>query len=276
MRVRPAMWSLRYASEIDGSLPEYLSPSSLSVFQRCPRQYQHSRVEGLRDPDTFFTIRGKIMHGILERLHNLPGAQRTHERARTFIEPSFADHLTDQSREDMMRAGKGGERELRSAVDRQLANYFLMEDPSKVRSEGVEREINENLGSVPVKGIIDRLDREPDGSLSIVDYKSGHMPRQDEVDSKVANTELYAGLVQAATGELPKRIRLFHTGHSAIIEHPVTPVAISKRIRGAEAAWDGIQKSYDRGDFVALPSKENCMWCPHQKTCKRNGVDVPY
>ena len=61
-------------------------------------------------------------------------------------------------------------------AERLLGKYFAMEDPTQVHAIGIELRLEAEVGGVSLRGIIDRLDLLPDGSLRVVDYKSGRSP----------------------------------------------------------------------------------------------------
>ena len=51
--------------------------------------------------------------------------------------------------------------------------YFELEDPTTVRPIGLELRLAATVGSVQLRGIIDRLELDEDGELVITDYKTG-------------------------------------------------------------------------------------------------------
>ena len=64
------------------------------------------------------------------------------------------------------------------------------------------------LGSVPFRGVIDRVEVEADG-LAISDYKSGRAPNPRFAEERLSQVLLYAAAVEAELGPLAeKRLRL--------------------------------------------------------------------
>ena len=57
-----------------------------------------------------------------------------------------------------------------------MDNYFALEDPNEVTPVGIELILEARLGDVRLRGILDRLDRTPEGELVVVDYKTGRAP----------------------------------------------------------------------------------------------------
>lgn len=258
----------------DNPLPAALSPSRLSDFQSCPRRYQHAAIDRIPQPATYATVKGILVHHVFEHLFALAPAARTPDAARAGIDAAEAATFTDKvvadiGLDDEMRA------RLRREVLEIIDTYFTMEDPRAVSIEGVELRVTEQLDGAPVLGILDRLDRAPDGALEIVDYKTGSVPRRDFDSQTFANTELYAALCEASTGERPARIRLMYVSHGASLERPVTEPVLRARARAAADAWRRITAYYEAGEFPATPSARACRFCSFRDRCTSAGVAVP-
>jgi len=255
-------------------LPRSLSPSRLADFQSCPRRFQHASIDRIPQPATYATVKGNFVHSILEHLFSLPARERTIDAARGFIPLAREEELTEQAKVDIDFSPEV-EATLLSETETILVRYFAMEDPTRVTSEGVELNIEVTVDEVPLRGILDRLDREEDGSLTIVDYKTGGLPNRDFDAQTFANTELYAALTVAARGETPVRIRLYYVAHGQVIERTVSDVVIAARREAAVKAWRRINDYYTQGEFPATPSRSSCRFCAYKEICKKNGVPVP-
>jgi putative RecB family exonuclease len=254
-------------------LPSALSPSRLADFQACPRRYQHASIERIPQPASYATAKGRFVHYVFEHLFLLPADERTLDAARRFVEPAQAEILTDDVRREINLDDAMLERLLRE-TEAIITRYFEMEDPSKVASEGVELRIGVDVAGAPLFGILDRLDRDPDGTLTIVDYKTGSLPNRNYDSQTFANTELYAALCEAELGERPTSIRLMYVTHGESIERPVSIVNVNARARAAVGAWTKINRYYADGDFPATPSKNACRFCSFKDLCRSNGVAV--
>jgi putative RecB family exonuclease len=127
-----------------------------------------------------------------------------------------------------------------------LSATSALEDPREIRTEGVELKVRAELDGAPVLGIIDRLDRESDGTLSIVDYKTGALPNRDYDAKTFANAEVYAALCEEHLGERPQQLRLLYVAHGQAITRTVTPVAVKARRRSAAQAWSAIVAHHER------------------------------
>jgi putative RecB family exonuclease len=258
----------------DQPLPQSLSPSRLSDFQACPRRYQHASIERIPQPATYATAKGRFVHYVFERLHQLASDERTIERAREFLTSAQEEILTEDVRREIGLDDAMMQR-LQTESDTIIVRYFEMEDPTLVHHEGVELRIGVDVKGTPLYGILDRLDRNEDGSLTIVDYKTGGLPNRNYDSHTFANAELYAALCEAHLGERPTTIRLMYVAHGQSIERPVSEVVANARAQAAAGAWSRITRYYDEGDFPATPSANACRFCAFKDRCRANGVAVP-
>ncbi len=258
----------------DQPLPASLSPSRLSDFQECPRRYQHGAVERLPQPASYASAKGRFVHYVFEQLFLVPPVERTLDRARSFVESAVATILTDEVRADI-GLDEAMLALLHSEADAIIVRYFEMEDPREVTSEGVELRLGVDVDGAPLFGILDRLDRDEEGALRIVDYKTGSLPNRRYDTQTFANTELYAALCEAKLGERPSSIRLMYVAHGQSIDRPVTDVVTRARASAAARAWTKIKGYYDEGAFPATPSIHACRFCAFKDLCRSEGVPVP-
>jgi putative RecB family exonuclease len=242
---------------LDGALPAHLSPSRLQDFGACPRRYQHAAIDKIPQPATYATTKGRLVHHVLEHLFALEPAERTPAAARALVPGAVEATLTESVRADI---------EADEATEARLA---------AVRAEGVELRLTADVEGAPLLGILDRLDREENGELTVVDYKTGAVPRRDYDSATFANADLYATLCERALGERPASVRLLYISRGATLERPVSERVIRARSAAAAAAWIRIGRFYDAGEFPATPSPSACKFCAYRQRCRDAGVKVP-
>ena len=263
-------------------LPRALSPSRLNDFQSCPRKYEYSAVRKLPQPASYASVKGRFVHAILEHLYQLPAPERTIEMAHSFIPLATDSELTADVRADL-HYDEALEAKLLAETDAILRTYFDMEDPTSVTivpykdSDGVEIKMFADYEGAPLYGILDRLDRDDEGNLVIVDYKTGSVPRGDYISSAFANSAIYAVLCEQLLGEMPARIRLLYIATGDVLERSTKEVFPAARAQAAAKAWVNIKKAHEAGNFVPNPSPNNCRWCPadYKDRCRADGYPIP-
>jgi putative RecB family exonuclease len=255
-------------------LPRSLSPSRLSDFQACPKRYQYASIERIPQPASYASAKGRFAHYVFEQLFNLRAEERTIEKAREAIPAAIDEILTDDVRLDIAMDDEMMTR-LLTETDQIITTYFAMEDPTQITSEGVELRLGVTINGAPLFGILDRLDRDADGSLTIVDYKTGGLPNRNFDSQTFANAELYAALCEVGLGEKATKIRLMYVAKGESIERNVSDVVVRARSQSAANAWEKINRHYNDGEFPATPSVRSCRFCAYKDLCRGEGVAVP-
>ena len=151
--------------------PFYLSPSSIAVFKQCRQRYKFLHIDKLGDkygkPRPYFTMANHVHAALKEFLSLQPVRLRTTATAEELLRKNWQRyHLGFRDKDDELRWVEKAMAQLRSFVSNQDvgAQPIMME-------ELVEAEINTGL---VLRGRIDRVDKQPDGSLHIIDYKTGN------------------------------------------------------------------------------------------------------
>lgn len=167
----------RVSTPVDGvDVLGALSPSRAADFMSCPLLYRFRTVDRLPEPPSPDAARGTLVHKVLEDLFDLPAAERTPERARDLLVPSW-EGLLEQEAEiaDMLAGGEGETVDLQAWFDScgvVLDRYFDLEDPRRLEPADRELYVEALLDSkLLLRGFVDRLDVADDGRIRVVDYK---------------------------------------------------------------------------------------------------------
>ena len=123
-----------------------------------------------------------------------------------------------------------------------------------------------------LRGIIDRLDRLPDGSFVICDYKTGSAPREKYEKAKMLGVDAYALLVERVLGVRPAAVRLLYLGDGIAIT--CRPSEQNTRFIETKvgAIWQTIQRANATDAFKPKPGPL-CNWCGFQAWCPSFGGD---
>ncbi|HEX4699011.1 MAG TPA: PD-(D/E)XK nuclease family protein, partial [Actinomycetes bacterium] len=76
--------------------PASLSPSRASDFMNCPLLYRFRVVDRLPERPSPAATRGTVVHAVLERLFELPAAERVPARAYALIQPEWERLLEEE------------------------------------------------------------------------------------------------------------------------------------------------------------------------------------
>lgn len=246
-------------------VPSSLSPSRVSSFTSCPMQFRFSSVQRLPEPPGRATTRGSVVHLALEKLFELPATGRTRSALADALDAALDEYATHPDytglRLDEQEADAFA-RECQALT----ARYFDMEDPTTVRAVGLELRMAAMVGSLELRGIIDRLDLDDDGELVVTDYKTGRPPSGNYEQKSLAGVHFYSFLCEAVLGRRPARIRLMYLSTGETIE--TIPSAQSVRFieTRTSAVWKAVERACTTGDFRPNQSRL-CDWCSFRTWC---------
>lgn len=247
--------------------PPYLSPSSSSTFNSCPKRWSFRYIERLPDPPGEAAIAGTFAHHVLELLMEEPGPERTIDRAKIIareVWPETAELA------DFVALGfdETEQRRFRWLAWTAIEGLWKLENPAEVIVVANEQKVDTHLGDVPFRGIVDRLERSDSSSgapLVVSDYKSGRAPSARFASGRLEQVLLYAAAVEASTGERPASARLLYLGQH-IIETEVTTDALSAAVGSLSDTWAAVNTAVETSTFDARPGPL-CGWCPYAESC---------
>jgi putative RecB family exonuclease len=268
----------------DASAPDWsLSPSRALDFKNCALLYRFRVIDRLPEPPSLDAARGTVVHGVLEKLFDLPAAGRTVAAATDLVEPEWrellADNpdlaaLVDEGVEECADGSAGLVALLDSTRDL-LASYFSLEDPRRL--EPAEREVlvETTLPSgVRLKGFVDRLDRSAAGDLRVVDYKTGRSPHESFEGKALFQLRFYALTLWRSTGVLPRLLRLYYLRNREVMDYAPDTGDLEGLERQLEALAVAIGRARETGDWRHKQSKL-CDWCSFQSLCPAFGGTPP-
>ncbi len=247
--------------------PPYLSPSSASTFRSCPRRWKFRYIDRLPDPAGEAAIAGTFAHRVLELLMAEPGESRTTDRAREIartVWPETAEH------EDFLALAldDAQERRFRWLAWTAIEGLWSLENPAEIEVVANEQKMDTQLGDVPFRGIVDRLERESSDyatGLVVSDYKSGRAPARRYANDRLEQVLLYAAAVEASTGERPQAARLLYLGQ-CIIETKVTDRLLEAAVGALGDTWTTLNEAAEHQLYEASPGPL-CGWCPYAGEC---------
>jgi putative RecB family exonuclease len=157
--------------------PEHLSPSGWSLWQQCPRAWAAKYVDGIDPPVGWQAEVGTFAHEVLDRMMQRSRSYRTIPGARTLARKAWGTTPTKS-----IARGEITEAEFKRRAWHAITGLWGLEEPAEVDVVATEREFNWREGDVPMKVIVDRIDRHGRDSLtpglSVVDYKTGRLPKK--------------------------------------------------------------------------------------------------
>ncbi len=228
-------------------------------------QFRFSSVQRLPEPPGVATTRGTIVHRALELLFERPKA----DRMRSALEDTLSVALDEYSTHpDYVGLHLGDDDRVRFGQDctKLIDRYFDMEDPTTIDAIGLEVRMAADVGSLELRGIIDRLELDANGDLVVTDYKTGRAPSGRYEQKSLAGVHFYSFLCEAVLGRRPSKIRLMYLSSGETIE--TVPSAQSVRFidTRTNAVWKAVERACTTGDFRPNRSRL-CDWCSFTAWC---------
>ena len=241
----------------------------------CPLLYRFRVIDRLPEPPTTATARGTLVHAALERLFDLPAADRTRETARTLVIPEWERLAAAAPDLAGLFPDEASLASWLTSATAILDSYFTMEDPRRLEPAERECYVETTLeGGLRLRGYIDRLDVAPSGDIRIVDYKTGRAPREAYEGSALFQMKFYALVIWRLRGQIPKLLQLMYLAEGEVLRYSPDESDLLATERKVSALWKAIERARDTADWRPRPSKL-CDWCNHKALCPEFGGTPP-
>lgn len=232
-------------------------------------------VDRIPEPPSPAATLGTLVHAVLEQLYDLPATGRTPSAASTMVEPMWREMVTKNPELAQLHADATAERIWLDDARTRLDRYFTMENPQRLEPAAREEFVEYELEDGPrLRGVIDRVDVAPDGSIRIVDYKSGKAPRPQYGHAAKFQMRFYALLVERLRGRRPALLQLLYLRDGGTVVMRPTAADLELVEHEIRELWDDIMQAARSGNFRPSPSKL-CGWCSFQSICPQFGGTPP-
>lgn len=250
--------------------PPRLSPSGAGTFRQCPRRWRFRYIDRLQDPPGEDALAGSFAHRVLELLLQRQPEHRTVEEARLIARTEWPE---TEALSDYQALGHNEEesRRFRWKAWTAIEGLWDLEEPAEVNVRATEQDVEAELGGVPFRGIVDRIEEEGDGMV-VTDYKSGKAPSPRFRRSRLDQVLLYAAAVEASTGEMPVRARLLYLGQRTV-GMDVNREEIETVTEKLACTWSEIHTACADDEFEPRTGPL-CGWCPYVSMCPQGSAEV--
>ena len=186
-----------------------LSASDIDTYRICPLKYKFARVFRIPQEPTIHQRFGIVVHQVLERFHTQGGgslAQLMELFEASWRRSGFGD--TDDEQQFRVRAVEALER------------YWAEDRRSDAEPVWFERSFAFRLGPHLLRGRVDRVDRHPDGTYELIDYKTGKSKTEEDLREDIQLSLYQMGARESWRLETSAQSYLYVlTGEKVPVEH---------------------------------------------------------
>ena len=243
-----------------------LSPSRASQFKTCPQQFKFANVDKLKEPTNEVQAKGTAVHQALEDLFELPKEDRDTEKLHNLFRAAWTKVRRTDEHHNLF-SSVDEEREWGVDGLKLLNNYMSMEDPKSFDPLERERWVRGTIEDLNLRGILDRMDRNQNGELIIVDYKSGKAPSEKYKEPRFFALKLYALLIRDELGITPIELKLIYLKNSTIHTLKVDNKMLDEVKNEILDIWGDIKLAFEENNFPATKNALCKNWCYYKPIC---------
>jgi putative RecB family exonuclease len=252
-----------------------LSPSRAGDFRQCPLMFRLRVVDQIPEPPSAAATLGTLVHSVLEDLFDLPASERTVEAATARLEPTWSAMRAKAPELKALHDSPAREGAWLAEAGTRIATYFTLENPGRLEPAAREEFVEWQLPDGPLlRGVIDRVDVAPDGSIRVVDYKTGKSPAPQYGSQAKFQMRFYALLVERLRGRRPSVLQLLYLKDGAsVVLHP-TEQDLDQIEHEVRSLWNDIVTAATTSTWRTRRSAL-CGWCSFQALCPEFGGTPP-
>lgn len=253
-----------------------LSASMISSFFQCPADWLMDSfiLPKMDHEEPIHFVRGHIFHDTMEAFFSIPKEERNPQKlsqiTMSVIKEDYKASLEDK--ETMAWVKEALQGYLAAGFEYKDVNVAqIVKQAGKAPELGVEMFVKGKLGNTDrqVVGFVDRIDQLPDGSLQVVDYKSGKKIHPFDPEKEIGDNNNFGYWRQ----QLAYTMLLEQAGHNvggAILEFPIARGVVSvdvnnsklrKQVEADFEAVDAALTECIEANLFPFHGHFFCKWC---------------
>lgn len=235
------------------------SPTKFATYLRCPLQYEFTYVKKLSKlygrARAYHSLGGSV-HRALETLHSQGGVEEVSE-----------EQLLEKFRQTWVSKGYDSADEERSHFEagHEMIREFYAAAKEEMPRETIltEKMLKQDRGPYILSGKIDRLDRLEDGTLEIVDYKSGRGELEERDVALDMGLMVYETLVRSKYPDAPVQVSI----HALRINKRVSLRRSDEESGEVAGFLDRLAAEIIATSFFPGRPIEDCPDCNYRRIC---------
>mgnify|MGYP001612065343 FL=1 len=265
------------AKPAPAGMPAHFSFTQLKAFATCPLQYRFAHILHIPVKGSASFSFGKTMHLALQRFYQKIIELNSQEQGDLFTTPTeskIKEQVRIPSLEELLNLyefawiddwyeSKKQKEEYYAKGKKILKDFY---EKSEWRApKFLEAGFHLKIGEYRLRGQIDRIDPLPDGTIELIDYKTGSPKKQN--DLKLEDKEqllIYQLAAVESLQEKPSLLSFYYLDNNTKVSFLGTSAELAKIKEKITAEIEAIRAS----DFPPKPSVFNCGHCDFKGICE--------
>ena len=246
----------------------YLSYSQIETFKMCPLHYKLRYILGILTPASPSLSFGATIHLVLKEAYKLKsqGEKINQNKLFQLLEKNWLreGYIDKRYEQEMKKRGK-----------KYLEDYYEKEFTKDIKPLLLEQAFTLPLktqnGFLRIGGKIDRVDDLGNGSIEIIDYKTGRLPTKRDIDVNL-QLSMYAlaatEIRELPFGKSPEEIVL--SLYFFDVQEKISTTRTQEQLEEEKEKIMAIAKEIESSDFKCSGNKL-CRSCEYKMFCETNG-----
>lgn len=243
------------------------SHSALNTFESCPRKYEYSYILKIPQEMTGAASFGSSLHNTLNEFYKLVTQSKQASLFESYEADLSIEKLLEIYEEKWINLGFESLAQMKTLKKRGediLRRFHAHFQEEVTRIAFLEKGFKLKAGKYTISGRIDRADVLPDGTLEVIDYKSGRAKKQKDVDND-KQLQIYALATKECFNQPSSKLTLYFLDDDLKVSTEPSEKKLDKLKEKLIETGDKINQS----DFAPTPSKFVCGFCPYKKICDK-------
>ncbi|MDC0522390.1 ATP-dependent helicase [Nitrosopumilus sp.] len=259
-------------SRLNGTKPERLgftkknlSFSKFNTYEQCPKQFWYQYVLNAlpANQEQSALYKGSMFHEIVEE-----SAKRQKEGNTDDTTKLFSELQTKWDPKKYLTSSVQKEQQDRKSLTPALESYQKWSSSNPNEIVALELPFTIYIGGFKVNGVIDRLEKTPEGEYVVIDYKTGGKKKKvDARNSPQLNLYALALKENPDYGKLPVKAVFFYVEKpegEQLFEYEVE----AEKVEEVKVILEGYVKAIKEKEFDATPEMFTCKWCQYSDICE--------
>jgi len=268
------------------NIPAKFSFTQLKAFETCPLQYKYSHILKIPVKGKYTFSFGKTTHTTLQKFYQLFIERSGSRQADLFsAQPTKSEDAAKKTKDKVKfnelidiyeqswiedwyesKKQKEGYYKKGKAI---LKEYYDKLPDEVIPPKYLEKGFTVKIGEYSVRGVIDRVDGLGDGSIEIIDYKTGKPKSENKLDIDSKEQLL---IYQIAAAEIFKekvaKLTFYYLDNNSKVSFLGEEKDLEKiKTKIISEIEEIIKMDFQDDSRLATPSQHKCLWCDFKDIC---------